>query len=270
MALKAVVEILDEVPEALREEYTEADGRYILDVEAVDGFALEDVKGLKNALSRQQADAKRFKDQLKAFGDMSPDEAKKAAERLAELEELTNSKGDVEARIKDGIKNREDQLVTKYKKELDEKDSRISHLTGKLEGALVDSRAAEAIREAKGSVELLLPHVKRYVRMNEVDGQFVAQVVDDQDNPRISLKSNSTDPMSIQELVKEMSGKDTYAPAFAGSGASGGGVAGTRGGGSPSGTGKFTLTSEQARDTATYRRAREAAAKEGQTVTITD
>jgi hypothetical protein len=265
MALKAMVENLDEVPEALRGEYLEADGKWILDVESVEGFALEDVRGLKNALSRQQADAKKYKDATKAYGDLSPAEAKKLQARIEELEALQDKKGDVEARITEGIRNREEQLVTKHKQELSALEERQTFLKSQLEEALVTSRVAEAIREKKGNVELLSPHVKSHVRMNEVDGAFIAQVVDKDGNPRISLKSNSTDPMGIPELVEELAKQDTYAPAFAGSGASGGGVSGARGGGTPSGAaGQFTLTKEQAHDVAAYRRAREAANKAGQ------
>src|SRR4051794_27617528 len=50
MALKAIVETIDSVPEAVRGLYKEAEGKFILDVESVEGYALEDVSGLKSTL----------------------------------------------------------------------------------------------------------------------------------------------------------------------------------------------------------------------------
>ena len=51
MGLKAILETLDEVPEALRAFYVERDGKFVLDADGV-----EDVTGLKSALEKERGD----------------------------------------------------------------------------------------------------------------------------------------------------------------------------------------------------------------------
>ncbi|MHB1065597.1 MAG: hypothetical protein ACYC1Z_14095 [Georgenia sp.] len=74
MALKAVLESLDGVPDALHGEYThdEVTGHYRLNVEDAD--ALVDVSGLKSALKKERDNSKALAAWRKAFPDKTPDE----------------------------------------------------------------------------------------------------------------------------------------------------------------------------------------------------
>ena len=54
MPLKSIINSLDDVEELHRPFYREDAGRHVLDVESVDGFALENVNGLKTALSTER------------------------------------------------------------------------------------------------------------------------------------------------------------------------------------------------------------------------
>ena len=55
MPLKSIINSLDAVDESHRSFYREEAGRHVLDVESVDGFALENVNGLKTATLRLSA-----------------------------------------------------------------------------------------------------------------------------------------------------------------------------------------------------------------------
>src|SRR5262245_41163948 len=90
MAIKAVLENLDDVAETLREEYEEKDGKFILNIEGVDDHPL--VKNLKSAHEKTKKERLEFMEKLRAAGeklehipeDFDPEEyARLKAEELA-------------------------------------------------------------------------------------------------------------------------------------------------------------------------------------------
>lgn len=256
MSLKAVLTTLDGVGDDIKKLYVEKDGKFILDVESVAGWSLEDVGSLKSALAKERNSARELKDAIGKLGDVKPDDV---ASMVTELDRLRKAKpGDLEAET---VKSHIKQLTDKHTKEVTTRDERIKSIMSQLERTLKTEAATRAIAEKKASVPLLLPIVERQIRMRELqDGRFVTEIVDDSGNPRITSRSGSQDPMTLSELIEEMSKVDTYAPAFPGSGASGSGSPGSSGG---SKNGAYTLSGADARDPAKYRAAKAAAEKAG-------
>ena len=264
--LAAIVkqEVFDKLPDAIKTEYKKQDnGTYLLDVQAIDDFALENVKGLKSALSAERAAKETVMNSMKAFEGLDATAAKEALEKIKKLGDLPT-----EGKVKEQIEAIKKQLEDKHKGELGAKEASMSKLTKQLEKMLVESAAVKAISENKGNVELLLPHVRNNVRMKQLEnGEFSVEVVDPNGQVRISPATGQTGNMSIAELVSEMKSKDTYAPAFEGSGASG---SGATGGGSKVQNGRHVLSSVDAKDPMKYRAAKEAAAKAGSQLQIAD
>jgi len=231
MSLLAVLnqEAFDKLSEPLKAEYKkQQDGTFLLDVSPVNDFALENVKGLKTALSSERATRERLENTVKAFEGLDPVKAKEALEKLEKL-----GTGNHDEKTKAEIEALKKQLTEKHVSEISKRDESISLMTKQIEKLLVESAAVKAISDNKGVVELLLPHVRSFTRMKRLDnGEYVVEVVDANGNVRITNKSGSTDPMSITELVSEMKGNKIYSPAFQGSGANGSGShGGTNGGG---------------------------------------
>jgi len=266
MALKAILtdEEFGALPEGFGEHYEKQnDGRYRLAVESVGGYSLEDVVGLKGALAeiRQKADER--KKSLEKFADLDPDKARTAMEKLEEMANWTPDE-----KVKEQIEAIKSQLTEKYTGEVKGRDDKINHLLRQLEEHLVTAAATSAITKHKGNVDLLLPHVKAAVRMVEDDGKFTARVYGPDGNPKISMKQGSQDLMSIEEHVATMKQSDAFAPAFAGTGATGGGATGSD---RPGGHGvPYVMTREQAKDVRAYRAAKEAADKAGRPLQIAD
>tara|TARA_Y100000310_G_scaffold344961_1_gene460799 strand:+ start:377 stop:1183 length:807 start_codon:yes stop_codon:yes gene_type:complete len=246
------------LPEGVSEHYQEqGDGRFLLQVEAVDGFSLEDVAGLKSSLAKERNGARLSLSKLKAFEGLDPSEAREALERLSDLDEMVPQKDAAEQSAR-----REKKLSAKHEREIAAARERATQLQQELEKHLVEAAAVAALNKHGGSVELLLPHIQSSTRVEQDDdGRFVARVVDQDGHARISARTGSQDSMSIEELVEGMRSSDTFAPAFAGSGATGGGAAGTRAG-RPAG-GKHVLPWNESRDPAKYRAARERAQAAG-------
>lgn len=225
--LKAIIASLDDAPEAVRSFYTPGtadagtDGRFVLTVDPVDGFALENVTGLKGTLSKEMTARKAAERINKAFEGVDPD---KAREALAKYEEFANldpaKEADKIAQTKvDAITA---QLVQKHGTELAASKDRIASLMGAVDGLTRKQAATAALAEAKGSVGLLLPHVLAHTRVKENDdGTFAVEVVDAAGNARIGDSQGRL--MDIKGLVAEMRQSDEYARAFDGEGQSGSG-----------------------------------------------
>ena len=220
MAIKAIVTKLDDAPEALREHYAEKGGKFVLSVDAVDGFALEDVSGLKTALGKERTQRERLEQDVVKFKDLDPDRARTALTELEELKKLDPSKeADKIANTK--FEAAKAQLIEKHGADLKAKDDRIGVLTGAVDSLVREQRATAAIAAAKGSVDLLLPHVLKNTRTVEKDGRFLVEVVDADGNVRIGDGKGT--PLDLDGLVAEMRASDTFARAFDGEGHSGSG-----------------------------------------------
>jgi hypothetical protein len=220
MALKAVVEKLDDAPEAVRSFYQEKDGKFVLGVEEAGGFSLEDVSGLKSALHKERGSREQFEREVGRFKDIDPDKAREALAKFEEFSKLDPAKeADKIAETKlEAIKA---QLVGAHDTEIKTREERIQRLSGAVDNLTRQQQATAAIAEAKGSVELLLPHVLAHTRVKEGDdGSFRVEVVDAQGNTRIN---NQADPITVKDLVAEMRANETFARAFDGDGHSGSG-----------------------------------------------
>lgn len=254
----------DSLSDALKSEYkVQTDGSYLLDVSPVGGYALEDVQGLKTALSQERSAKETAERKVEAFKDIDPAKAKEALTKIGEMATWTP-----EQKVKEQIDAVKNQMAEKHTGEKGKLEAQLKKLTAQLEKILVDAEASKAIAENKGSIQLLLPHVRASTRIKTTEaGEFIVEIVDEKGNARLSPAAGSTAPMTVAELVTAMKTNATFAPAFAGSGASG---TGASGGGAGGGTGgnQFTLSHADSKDPAKYRAAKEAAAKAGQQLVL--
>lgn len=244
--LKAVVDSIETIPEAARGYYQENDGKFVLQVEPINGYALENIEGLKNTLSKEMTKRKQLEKDVVKFKDIDPDRAREALAKLEELGSLDPSK-EADKLVSERLEAAKKQLLDKHAKDIEARESRIGQLTKTVENLLIDQAATAALAEAKGSVELLLPHVQRHTRVREADGKYFVEVVDKDGNARIG--NSKGDPMTISDLVQEMRKSETFGRAFEGSGQSGGGKPpGNGGGGSPQIKRRSDLKTRQDRD----------------------
>lgn len=246
MPIKPIVDNLEGVEEAYRPLYKENQGKYILDVEPTGGYALEDVTGLKNALQAERANRQKESARLKAFGDKDPDAVRAA---LEELEALKGQSGDLDSKAAALADNKIKQIIEKHQRELDTTGSVNKTLRSKLESVMVDQNLATAIRAAGGddsTVKLLMPHLKGQVRLREIDGDYVPEVIDPATgHARIGDSQGSL--MNLSQLVGELKNDNVFSGAFPGSGRSGGGTSSSsssrgKGSGFPSKKSDFTMT----------------------------
>ncbi len=213
MPLKSIINSLDDVDEAHRPFYREDAGRHVLDVESVDGFALENVNGLKTALSAErrahgdsEAQRREALARLDTFGDLDPDAARAALARVAagpvdDVEKTVTAR--VEA-MRASIAAAASTETTAARAEVDTLKGTLSKREAQLlkltkDGAM--RAELDRVRPIDDAVDALMLMAGQSVDMVEVDGELTARVVDKAGNPRLDAAGA---PVSIRAFMKEM------------------------------------------------------------------
>jgi hypothetical protein len=194
--------------------------------EQVDAMIAErlasETAGLKANQAELLKESKAAKAALKNYEGVDASEYKTLKDAAAEAErKRLQGEGDFKALEK--------QILDRHAKEIDAEREISKRYKGSLEEYLIDSEAIRTLAKYSDSPELLLPHVKSQMKVIEQDGKFRAVVVDATGNVRIGKQG--TTPLSLDELATEMSTSKTFAPAFRGTGSSGGGAAKSHAGG---------------------------------------
>jgi hypothetical protein len=220
MGLKLVIDKIEEVDEALRPLYIEKEGKFHLDAEGIPDVAplqrnLEAARRAERAMKTQVEKWEKLgKTDEEIAALIAAEEANKqtALERAGEWDKLKtqmNEKHALDIKKWEGLTEAEKQNNIK--------------LRGKLERYLVDAKATAAIAAAEGEPELLLPIVKRFMKVTEDEnGEFSTSIVDDKGGARVNGKG---DPLTVDELLAEMKSSEKLGRAFKASGSSGGGSA---------------------------------------------
>lgn len=271
MPIPAVVDSLESVPVALRDQYVQAPadspikGKYIAQVEGAHGYGLEHIVGLKSSVEAARAERDALKARVGAWGDLTPEQAREA------LSLVEKAKGSVPKDQLDAAVGAEVGKVKKsYEEKLTEAEKKLEARGGKLRNALVTMEARRALIAAgatpKGA-ELLLNVVDKIAVIDGIDGDGMPKVKlkNGSGGFRISAKQGKNDEMDLDEYAETL--RDEFPEAFSGGGSKGSGATGGNGkGGGPT----HTISIADAKDTMKYRAAKAAADKAGVRLVITD
>jgi len=213
MALALTVDSLESVPETLRTEYTEKDGKFHLNVEG-----LEDTGGLKNALKSEREARALLEKQTKAWKSLgkSPDEISTliAAQATAE-EEAARKAGNFDAIL--------GQHKTKWEGEKSALETELQAARASERAAIIETSVMGALTKEKATaegVDLLTERLGKRIHFETVDGKRKIQIT--QADGKTPMAGNGADgAATFDDLVKET--KKNYPSLFEGTGAGGGG-----------------------------------------------
>lgn len=238
---------LEGVPEELHEHAVEVDGGY--DLTLPDGWALEDVGGLRKTADDWKLKAARLRKTADAFKDIDPEKARAALEQVAKLEasaeeddDLGGGDGDAEdlaTRIERRVKKAVSQVETQFKKQIEELQS--ERKTDREAFVERDKRttAYQAVAGLTDDTDLMAEQLmKRMVRDESPNGDIVWRVRGDDGEPILAAKSGTdsvTDPTKILKHYVGTAMRDEFPRNFPGTKAQGGGMAGSSGSDVPSG-----------------------------------
>lgn len=215
MPFRIVADKADELPEGLRAQAKQVDGKFVVE-SLPEGWEVGDTVGLRLRLSEERTARKDAEKALAAFEGI--EDAAAAREALQQLKAgaLKGSKEIDEFRK---------QLEAKVAADLAKKDATLGSLQGQLREQLVESAAQKAIAEAGGNLKLLLPVVRSAVKAEvQADGRLSVVLVDEAGKEMVSKVAGATGPMSISEFVSTLRESSDYKAAFAGSGTGGSGA----------------------------------------------
>lgn len=213
MALKLVVDSIDEIDETQRSLYVEKDGKYRLDVDGV-----EDVSGLKNALNSERGARGALEKKVKGW--------EKLGKTPEEIEALLQQHNEAEAeRLKkagdfDGILKQHQDKWEKEKSAL--QAERDTALTSERQ-AVIETRLLAALSGAEVTAEgadLLPDRLTGRIKFEVREGKRVLTIMSaDGVTP---LAGTGKDGLAtFDDLVKEA--REKWPSLFKGHGASGGG-----------------------------------------------
>jgi regulator of replication initiation timing len=127
----------------------------------------------------------------------------------AKLDEIQSGLEETQARKETDIEKALAARDKKYSGEIEKLSTREKALMKTLEAKLIDGEAVTAINNADGIAKLLLPHVKRRLRVVEQDGEFRTEILDQDGNPS---------EMTVAELIAEYRADSDFSGAFRASG----------------------------------------------------
>lgn len=231
-AKNETVESLDSVPEKYRGLYAEVDGKFTIS-DTVKGL-VGDYIGVTSTLAGVRVDKKKVTDEnaerrlaTKAIEDFAQSVGLEVGDEghLAALQAFVD---DLQGQIKGGkeIKINLDKINSEWETRFTElgsaKDSEITEMRGALSKHLISDAASRALADAKGSIELLLPHVLNQCKVVKEDGgSYRVTVLDAQGDSRFD---GSGGLMGVTDLVNEMKTQDKFGRAFESEVPAGGGT----------------------------------------------
>lgn len=246
MTLKAVVTNLDDVPENLREEYTEVtkDGKttYHLDLDSTlqtHSSILPLANSLRNAKNEKAALQTQLNEMIARVGGLPDDfDADKYQTVLAELEALKKDPGhdkdtetklqslreQYEQRLRDADKRRETELAAK--------DQEIAQLNGEMDTSLVETGLTESL--VKSGV------AKEFLGATRAMLKSVVKTKKDENDKRIAFVETDLGEVPVDKYIESWTATDEGKPFV---------VKGTGGGGKGSGNGGSTEVNPWAKDT---------------------
>jgi hypothetical protein len=214
MAIKYIVDTLEEIPEAVREHYTETGGKWILDCEgAAPQAKVEEFRTNNIALKRD----------LEKFKDVDPDKYKELLQKEEDFEAgNAKTKEEIEAAVEKRVEKLKTESETKIKKLEEDNGGLVTRLTDLQINQAVISTAG-ALGMQKGADSDIVARAKGVWKL--VDGEPVAfdekgEEIFGREGKRISMREWA------EGLTK--SAPHLFDP-NAGSGAGGGGGGGGNG-----------------------------------------
>jgi hypothetical protein len=218
MPFRLVADSLSDLPEGLRDA-AKQEGSVFVVAGLKDGWAIEDVKGLKSALVEARSERDAAKAAAKAFDGLDPAAAAEAREALEKLK-AGQLKGSKEI---DEWKAAVEKKVAEERAKL---EGKLTARTAALRERMIQGELAPVVAKLGGAeaMDAIMTLAKQHIRIDEDDaGNLKHSIVDASGKPRLAKKSGSSDPMGFEELIAEMRDASSTrglfkAPAAGGSG----------------------------------------------------
>jgi hypothetical protein len=268
--LPAAIDKLDAVPEQFRGLYRKQGDLFVAGLKAGHGYGVDAIDNMRRQLAELGDKHSRATGKLKLYEDedgnlLDADEIRELLKARKTGGGGDNGKGG-NPNVEEQLKALEGQLGKKHQTEVAKLQQRLEHVLGQLRKHVVTNAALAALSKHKANADLLLPHVERFTKVEEAEGEFVARVLDDDGRTtRISRAQGKTGPMAIDEFVEML--REKFPEAYPSTQRTG---SGSEGGGGQGGGGNGMVKIPRDRPYAERKRMRDEAVKAGRPYTYED
>lgn len=234
MALQLVVDSLDGIPDAIKSEYAEKDGKFHLNVDGI-----EDTSGLKSALEKERKANKELDKKVKRWEALGKSD-EEISQLLAAHEEAERKNAEASGDHTKILKQHQD----KWAKEKTDLEGELNAARASERGAIIENRVLTALTKANATEEgmdLLPDRLSNRIKFETVDGKRVVKIMQaDGETPMAGTGKDGE--ATFDDLAKEAVTK--WPSLFKGSGNSGSGKKPGEGGGGGNGGGKTITRAE--------------------------
>lgn len=182
MALKAILDTIDDLPEDIKKEYVEKNGKFELQVEGMKTQA--DIERLQGALTKERNDHKVVRERLGLLGDRKIEDVLATLDRVPELEAAAAGKLD-ENKLNELVEGRIKTRVAPVEREKGQLAQKVQELSGIVEQyqskekvRSIHDAVREAVAKAQGfqssAVEDALLYAERMLEVGE-DGRVITR-----------------------------------------------------------------------------------------------
>ena len=220
MAIKAVIENLEDIPEVLREDYVENDGKYVLKVEGMD--LEENFIGLKTSYNNIKNEKKELESKYKMykqFGDLEEIKTK-----LSEYETLKSNPKmeDVDKVINERVESIKQQLTQKHQEQYSQLEESFKALQSNFRLTKIENAVKTAINITDAYSKSASAVLKSVIDMDDEGNIYVKG---DDGQPLLNNKGENINPTEYLESLKSV---EEFKGIFRSSSASGSGILGSR------------------------------------------
>lgn len=230
---RIVADSAEELSEPLRRVAKSVDGKFV--VEGLpDGFAIEDVKGLRNTVGKLRGELGEVEPFIKALRDAGISKAEEIAVAMDALGKVRAGQLKTPADI-EAFKA---EVQKKHSDEMSRVMSVLEKRTSKLRDREVRGRLSPIVAAKGGTraMDAILTLAEKHIQVKEgADGDIVTFVAGSDGQPRLTKKVGSMEPMGFEELIDEMRESQSTRGLFDVQAAGGSGSTSQSGGPGPAG-----------------------------------
>lgn len=208
--MKAFVKNLENVPEQYRDLYKQVEGGWLLQVESSEGYALENVTGLKNTILTKNQEIQKLKDKAAENADLDIEQLKKDSAKWQEIKDLDPDE-QAAKKVRQAIKTRDEE----HSRVIAKRDEREGKLMDKLKSTGLES-IKTAIAKAGGRPEWAMDYLKKAVKIELNDDLEVVTTFVEEDGvtPMVDFENGREISVGVDRFVEKMQNSDTYGGIF--------------------------------------------------------
>ena len=209
MALKAKIKDLSEVGEAEQALYKKTEDGYVVEIEPVDGFDLQNISSLKNALTVLKGENEQVKTTLKSFGELDPKEVLKKLDRYEQLKDMNPEKIKKELMI-----DARNELDNEYKTKLSGMNDQMDKLKSSIKKA-ARNEILSLIAKEGGTPEFAQSYIESITDVEIKDGNYKLKFLQENGQDRFTFDDkNNPIPYTAEHLIKDLKEHKTFGKMF--------------------------------------------------------